>query len=499
MLRHAVQEDAYSCPIITANTIAHAVLNKPLWSTGRAVAERLSWFICFGLAHQALVDKSPASLGPHIGSDAPQRRAGLPISELLNPLPASLSQPPEYDSETDSESSDGGEIQGENELEAKSHVKEAGELKGDSWVRDDDEVSMAGTAADSESDYPASSFWEDNSTFSYEDEADVVLDPLPPDSTWFKQPMAATTAHFKREREDSSDSDSGSSYYSEDDKQPAKKYIKAGEGTSKSAVASRALRQRLADGTFKIDRAKYRKWKDKILATDPGAEFPELTVARHSICGTPVRVKEPYDFVRWKDHLDECTEKMAAKPGPKLKTPSLFSMGFVKRSVKKVDREDVEKETKPQAEVPCPGITVADNPKVVQYLKRTGALGGGGRSLPVIAKDLFNKLFSQLTMKKNQQKVVNIQMHEWKWRNDHANLRVFSASTVADRSTAGKRPKPCSDCHTILQSKAFKNAIRRPIPSDKNIIFVNRRFRNPLLGQIYARTVGVREIVEDEV
>jgi len=135
----------------------------------------------------------------------------------------------------------------------------------------------------------------------------------------------------------------------------------------------------------------------------------------------------------------------------------------MKRAVKKVDGEDVEKETKLQAKVPCPGITEADNPKIVQYLKRTRALGGGGRSLPVVAKDLFNKLFSKLTMKKNQQKVVDLQMHEWKWRNDHANLRVFLASCkkkVADQSTASKHPKPCSDCHTVLQSKAFKNAIR---------------------------------------
>lgn len=264
------------------------------------------------MAHQALVNKSPASSGLHIGSDAPQCCAHLPISELLNPLPSSLSQPPEYDSETDSESSDGGEIRGESEFIAESYVREVGELEGNSWVRDDDKLSMAGTTADSESDYPALSLWENNSTFSCEDKADIVFDPSPP------------TAHFKRTREDSSDSDSGSSYYSEDDKRPARKYIKAGEGTSKSTVASRELRQRLADGTFEIDREKHRKWKDKILATDPGAEFPKLTVACHSVCSMPVRVKEPYDFMRWKDHLDECAKRMVAKPGPKLKTPSLL-------------------------------------------------------------------------------------------------------------------------------------------------------------------------------
>ena len=70
---------------------------------------------------------------------------------------------------------------------------------------------------------------------------------------------------------------------------------------------------------------------------------------------------------------------------------------------------------------------------------------------------------------------------------------------VADRSNAEKRRKPCSECDSVLQSKSFKNALRRPIPPDKTIIFVNHRFRNPLLGRIYARTIGVKEIVEEDV
>lgn len=93
-------------------------------------------------------------------------------------------------------------------------------------------------------------------------------------------------------------------------------------------------------------------------------------------------------------------------------------------------------------------------------------------------------------------------MHEWKWRNDHENLRVHSTSCqkkVADRSAAAKRPKPCPDCVNVLRSKALKNAIRRPIPPDKKFIFVNHRFRNKLLGKIYACTIGVKEIVEAEV
>ena len=129
-----------------------------------------------------------------------------------------------------------------------------------------------------------------------------------------------------------------------------------------------------------------------------------------------------------------------------------------------------------------------------------GASGGGGRSLPVISKQLFKKLFSQLSKKVNRKVVADKQMQEWKWKNDHANHRVYAITcqkTVVDRSP--KPPHPCSECSIVLHSKAFKNAIRKPIPSDENSKFINYRFRNPLLGSIYARTIGVREIVEDEV
>ncbi|KAF8801615.1 hypothetical protein BYT27DRAFT_7261749 [Phlegmacium glaucopus] len=444
MLPHAIQEDAYSCPIIAVNTIAHSVFDQPLWTTERAVAERLSWFIHFASAQKAYVNKTsmPLAVGNQSDTsvDAPQRHAHLAISELLNPLPTP--QSPNYNSETDSDSSDG--------------------------VIKDDDASMAdgtGSAlADSESDYPASSLWEKESdpVFDHEDRnPSLTVDAPFPETTKspysFKRPMATEKAGFKHARDNSSDSDSSSSYLSEGDKQPARKYIKASKGTSKSTVASQALRQKIADGTFKIDRAKYQAWKNKILKTDPEAEFKpdSITIARHSICGRPVRVKEPYDFVWWKDHLEGCAEKMATKAGPKLKTPSLFAMGFVKRSEKKID-------------------TGGEIMHQAEYLKCTGALGGGGRSLPVIAKGLFNKLFSKLTMKKNRQK------------------------NVADQSAATKRPEPCSKCHTVLQSKPFKNTIRCPIPSDKKIIFVNHHFRNKLLGRIYARTIGVREIIEDE-
>ncbi|KAF8161505.1 hypothetical protein B0H34DRAFT_767050, partial [Crassisporium funariophilum] len=164
------------------------------------------------------------------------------------------------------------------------------------------------------------------------------------------------------------------------------------------------------------------------------------------------------------------------------------------------DNDNSGSDSEPELEeVPCPGVTVSDDPRVLQYLKRTGASGGGGRSLPVIAKQLFKRLFSQLSKEKNRKVVVDTQIQEWKWKNDHVNHRVYAThcqQRVIDRSP--KPPHPCPECDSVFHSRAFKSAIRKPIPSDKTSKFVNHRFRNPVLGGIFARTIGVREIVEDE-
>ena len=179
-----------------------------------------------------------------------------------------------------------------------------------------------------------------------------------------------------------------------------------------------------------------------------------------------------------------------------VKTPSLFSMGFIK----------VAKRSHTMAtellHIPCPGITKVDDARVIEYMKWTGVLGGGGRSLASISKEKFKKIFSKLKSVKNRKTVVDVQMHEWKWRNNHENLCVYSTlcqKNVCHCSANEKCPKPCSSFTTVLQSRPFKNAICIPIPSDENYKFINICFHNKLLGNIFGHTIGVKHIIEDDV
>ncbi|KAJ7712478.1 hypothetical protein B0H14DRAFT_3018370 [Mycena olivaceomarginata] len=145
---------------------------------------------------------------------------------------------------------------------------------------------------------------------------------------------------------------------------------------------------------------------------------------------------------------------------------------------------------------PCPGLTAADSPYLPRYLQRTGTEGGGGRSLTVIAKEKFGKLFSMLN-KVKRKLVSDTQVHEHRWRNDHSNLRIFSTRCKKEvGSSFASRPLPCSECSSLLGLKNFKQAIRRPAPDDKNYIYVNDKYRNQLLGEIYGRAIGLKEIIE---
>ncbi|KAJ6618982.1 hypothetical protein B0H10DRAFT_1734713, partial [Mycena sp. CBHHK59/15] len=130
-------------------------------------------------------------------------------------------------------------------------------------------------------------------------------------------------------------------------------------------------------------------------------------------------------------------------------------------------------------------------------LKRTGAVGGGGRSVTAIAKEKFGKLFCFLTDKKKKI-ITDTQFHEHHWRNDHTNMRVFSTQCKKEvlSPVHGKCALPCSECSSILGLRVIKKAICRPTPEDKNYIYVNEQYRNQLLGGIYGNCIDVKEIIE---
>jgi len=200
-------------------------------------------------------------------------------------------------------------------------------------------------------------------------------------------------------------------------------------------------------------------------------------------------MKAPYNAIHWQEHLEDRAIK---KSSGLTSTQTLLQMNFFTWG-------KAPQALKPTAMVPCPGITEDVALKVKAYLCCTTVLGSGRRSVSDIAKQLFKKSFGELKSSKKKQ-VIDQQMHEWKWQNNHANLRVFSTSClhqVLDHSSLW--PLPCSECGIVLYSKPFKNIIQKPIPQNENYAYINHRFRNPLLGELYASTIGLRDLIENEV
>lgn len=142
---------------------------------------------------------------------------------------------------------------------------------------------------------------------------------------------------------------------------------------------------------------------------------------------------------------------------------------------------------------PCPGISKENHCLISVYLRRTAALGGGGRSVTIISKKRFGKLFSNLSLRRQTQ-VLDSQAHQHTWRNHHEQRRIFS--TRCKHEIKGGTPLPCSRCAGLLSNNQFKRALRVPMPHDNRYIYVNMRYRNKTLGHLYARVVGLRAIIE---
>jgi hypothetical protein len=339
-LDHAVQDDGYSCGIITANTMAHAILNRPLCNSNHATEERLKWFIRFASLYPA--KSASATLDKDINLAAPedlsntQARKALTIAALLNPIdngPSEHLTTTSYDSDGSSDSEDILDVP----------------------------VRPKGKPPMSTSESPS-------------------------DGHKCTRPDSLTSSNT--ESSDGYES-SANSLATVEDKQKAK-YVKAGEGTSRSATASRVRREKLRDGTLSIEAWRIEAWKKKVLRDDPKVEFnpKHIRRVRHLGCGKYVKMKDPCDIGRWRDHIEACNKKRSKKPAGG--TPTLFQLGWAKvtgEKKKKISNnnsgnDDSESGSEPELTmVPCPGITVSDDPQVLQYLKRTGASGGSGRSL----------------------------------------------------------------------------------------------------------------------
>ncbi|KAJ6459147.1 hypothetical protein C8R47DRAFT_1028273 [Mycena vitilis] len=486
-LEHGDQKDSSSCAIVTRNTVAVNTVGEVLWEQKHAAAERATCFV--RLVRSAAIREKVIAIGDHNFPDLaefalhiPPRQSRPTLADLMNPAPEA---PGVAESTAPAMDMDMADTLAPGYSDA--YVGDHGDIDAMESMMDDPH------AADESQEL---------------EEAPMDVDEeLPAPRKSIMSYFAPAEKLGKRSR-DAADSELDESV-DIDPSAPAKKAKKAnGTGSSKSAVSAQKTRDARKSGALTVataDPVRYRKWQDTLRNGkggkngDPKVVFHATDVkkARHSLCGYWVTMGEVYEAGRWNLHMKSACP--ALNPGKKKKigdgllgVPTLQGLGWGAK------KDSDKKPSRPT--LPCPGITPSTCPRLPIYLRRTGASGGGARSVTAIARSLFGKLalFRRLTGR-DREDVVDTQRHERQWVNDHAKQRVFSTRCkkhVLAAGLDGSRTLPCSECSLILGNARFKQAIRLPIPDDENYIYVNRQFRNQELGELYARTIGLKEIIE---
>ncbi|KAF8687978.1 hypothetical protein AX14_003566 [Amanita brunnescens Koide BX004] len=480
-LEHGVQADAISCIPGTMNTISHGIFGDVLWTPDDRFLDRMKWF-------QILVPE-PATMsngcGPVAPLGSPQiqepsfsssvtpsiARTQPSLQNLLNPLDDALAFADIADFTSDTASDD--EV-------PDIPTTQVLELQEDRGQQGNADISV-----------------ERVEESAYRDDQKKAWQNL------FNQKRQEVT--LKRARHLSPDQNHGSGERCAAPENAVKRARSANSGgpigLSRSAKSEREAR-RAADGG-QWDHDERREWQEAILQIDPKAEFYEDTprAVRCSNCGNPRKVKTKNDTRRFRQHYLECVEKKWNKKKSNVhvaRTSTLTSSTYqqlLSYSLSCPVPTHAASLAK-RCPLPCPGLSAAQDEKIPIYLRRTSVLGGGARSVTVIAQALFSKPFSKLSSHQKDD-VLDTQRHEQAWNNDHQKLRIFSSDcTNIAHSSDNDKTKPCHSCRGLLKNPRFYSAINRPTPNEINYKYVNYRFRNRLLGEQFARIQGLKNLMD---
>ncbi|KLO09998.1 hypothetical protein SCHPADRAFT_819503 [Schizopora paradoxa] len=483
----SLQRDGYSCGVITMNTMSYAVLNDPLWNESDRTRLSVAWFNILVENQRKIKVSLDIITCTHftqlIHSQATRSNENPQATPRYNEGSQASHRTPQMIEETRTPAS-GRESKRE-------HVNE--------------ETSVSVLSS---------------KTTSFPESFEFGLREKQPSK------RVRQSASKKLQVEDAMDVDvmvvngDSASDCDTDDGLPKKAKTPSGEGSSRSAALTRKLRAAQKDGTFVIDEKRAAPWRMKILKIDTKVEFIEGSVSevRHVRCGRSQKLKSPYDTTRFRKHVQICpgagqssgttksTSKKAvaksiAKGAGCFSLTTLFqnvpTSGGAVKAVKSLRKPLGGSEP---VEFPCPGITSTTDKRIDQYVTRTGALGGGARSVTRISLERYNTNFGALS-RDRKQTVLDIQVKEWRWKVDHEHRRVFSTKCLLFVHLPNGADKespltPCIECRHILLLSHFIRLINKPTPRLENYKHVNTRYHNNAMASICARVKNLGTLLD---
>ena len=298
-----------------------------------------------------------------------------------------------------------------------------------------------------------------------------------------------------------------------------------GNGLSWSAVTSRRLRESARSGEFVIDERKKKRFEEKCIEMDCGAEFRYQDVGwqvLHSRCSKWFKMSEPYNTTKFKLHVGTCKVKGKGRNASimsffKPRDPNdinateakvkitvsarkqIFVGGGASTSTLAIDSSRLDNQLVSRTH-PCLGISDIQDHRVSTYISRTVVEGAGSISLQKATKQLYSDAkYSELT--DNQKSTVTIaQAHLRSW-SINRELQVVFSTNCAKFVERSQRPTKtiCGNCEKVASSDSFKRALRVKPPPLETMKFIPNKYRNALadLGAKFANIHGLSELLRE--
>lgn len=294
-------------------------------------------------------------------------------------------------------------------------------------------------------------------------------------------------------------------------------------GSSRSAAATRKLRELVKSGKFVVDEQKKVTYERKCVGMDAKARFryEKKWEVLHSKCGKWFAMSEPYNTTKFKLHVEGCRSKgQNGLIDDFFKRRDGTETGVTMKIAKPGGRKHIivgghrSKVSSPFGKNPsfapppmlkpklqgCRGIGEEHNNRIPVYISRALTDGAGSRSESAITTMLFgdNVKYSQLDEKsRNDVLVMQVKLRSWTICRE---LRVvYSTKCCNFISPASGTSATCNECLALLKLETFKKALRMEPPPPETAKFTPRRQYNSIrdLGINYAKIKGLAGLLDD--
>ena len=293
---------------------------------------------------------------------------------------------------------------------------------------------------------------------------------------------------------------------------------------SRSAIASRKLRDAVKSGNFSANERKRKAFEDKCIKIDCGAKFCYKGVWRvlHSKCLMWYKMSEPYNTSRFSSHTERCKAKgnqrntsitsffkprdpsdasAEAKPKIAVSGRNQIFVGGSTPTLTSIRPPHTDNQLISQRVQPCLGISDTQDSRVSKYISRTVVEGAGSISLQKVIQRVYGDSIKYSELTEDQKATVAVtQSHFRSWSINRELQVVFSTDCLKFIEQDQQSPKTiCSNCEKVAKSDAFKRSLRVKPPPVEVMKYIPIKYRTALadLGAKFAHIQGLSELLKD--